>query len=137
MAGAYLFVFNHNPKGGTSMKKTICLLLSVILLVSILALPAAADTSLSGQVVIISTYNIRGNIDVYPYIAALYTHYLYQGADDVILIDLGNFLQGTRYANFDRGQSVYRLMNIIGYDVAGMDLAEFSYTDATTGYPYH
>ena len=119
------------------MKKVICAFLAVLLLVSLLPSSAVADAlPYEGKTVILATGNIRGEIDVYPQIMALKTDYEAKGAE-VVLVDTGNFLQGSAYANSDRGFSVYALMDACGYDVANLGLAEFSYTDATTGYPYH
>ncbi len=117
------------------MKKLLTLLLSLSLLLQ--AAPAlAADGPYEGKTVILYTANIGGDLDVYPQIARVKKDYESQGAD-VILADVGNYLRGTPAANASRGEVVYTLMDAAGYDVAGMGLAEFSYTDAATGYPYH
>ena len=55
----------------------------------------------------------------------------------MILVDAGNYLQGTAAANYDRGATVYDLMNTARYDVAAMGLAEFGYGEANTGYIYN
>lgn len=119
------------------MKKLFSLLLAAALVLSTLPLTAfAADTSYAGKTVILYTGNLRGDVDVYAQVKAARDAYEEAGAD-VILADAGNYLQGTAAANTDRGLSVYNLMDAAGYDVAAMGLAEFSYTDATTGYIYH
>ncbi len=124
------------------MKKIVLALLSCTLLFSCLALPALADgeagpaPGYEGKTVILYTGNIRGDLDVYPRIAAMKKQYEENGAA-VLLVDAGNYLQGSAAANSDRGLTVYSLMDAAGYDAAGMGLAEFGYTDATTGYPYH
>jgi 2',3'-cyclic-nucleotide 2'-phosphodiesterase (5'-nucleotidase family) len=119
------------------MKKMISLLLALVLLVSCLSVTAfAADSSYAGKTVILYTGNIRGDVSVYPRIKAARDAYLAAGAD-VVLVDTGNYLQGSAAANTDRGAGIYTLMDAAGYDVAAMGLAEFGYTDATTGYLYH
>lgn len=124
------------------MKKILSALLACTLLLSCLALPALADgeggpaPGYAGKTVILYTGNIRGDLDVYPRIAAMKKQYEENGAA-VLLADVGNYLQGTAAANSDRGLTVYALMDAAGYDVAGLGLAEFGYTDATTGYLYH
>ena len=119
------------------MKKLFSLLLTAVLVLSILPMTAlAAEPSYEGKTVILYTCNLRGNVDIYAQVKAARDAYEAAGAD-VILTDAGNYLQGTAAANTDRGLAVYNLMDAAGYDVAAMGLAEFSYTDATTGYLYH
>ena len=120
------------------MKRILSLLLAALLLVSLLP-SAAAENELpvfANQTILIATGNLRGNLDLYPLVKALKDSCIAEGAD-VVLVDVGNFLQGFAAANTDRGLGVYNLMDACGYDVANMGLAEFSYADATTGYPYH
>ncbi len=124
------------------MKKALSLFLSVLLLVSALALPAAAADpalpggSYEGKTVIIYTGNVRGDVSVYPRIKAARDAYEAAGAS-VYVVDTGNYLQGSAAANTDRGAGITDLMSAVGYEFTAMGLAEFGYTDATTGYPYH
>ncbi len=120
------------------MRKAVCILLSVLMLATLAGTSMAAsnEPSYVGKTVILYTGNLRGNLDVYPQIAQAKKDYEAKGAE-VILVDAGNFLQGSAAANADRGLTVYELMDAAGYDAAGMGLAEFGYADAVTGYPYH
>ena len=118
------------------MKKVLSVLLSALLLLSAAAVSVSAAEDYTGKTVILYTGNLRGDVDVYPRIAAAKADFAAKGAD-VFLVDAGNYLQGSAAANTDRGLSVYRLMDAAGYDVAAMGLAEFSYADAATGMPYH
>ena len=118
------------------MKKTLSLLLVLVMVLSLCSVTAFAAENYTGKTVILYTANVRGDVDVYAKVAAAKTAYENAGAD-VILADAGNFLQGTAAANSDRGLGVYNLMDAAGYDVAAMGLAEFGYADATTGYGYH
>lgn len=86
--------------------------------------------------VIVYTANIRGDVTMYSKIAALRDRYRSLGAA-VYLVDAGNYLQGSAYANGDMGLTIYNLMDAVGYDVAGMGLYEFVYGDAAVGYPSH
>ena len=95
-----------------------------------------APATVSGNTVILYTTNIRGDVDVYAKVAAAKAAYEAEGAT-VYLVDAGNYLQGKGAANFDRGLSIYNLMDAAGYDVAGMGVYEFVYGDATTGYIWH
>ena len=95
-----------------------------------------AEINYANSTVILYTGNVRGNIEVYPQIAAAKAAYEAKGAT-VILADAGNYLQGAAAANSDRGLTVYNLMDAAGYDVAAMGMYEFVYGEATTGYIYH
>ena len=118
------------------MKKFLSCVLLLALLAALLVPAASAASAYDGKAVILVTGNIRGDIDKYPAIAAAKADYESRGAR-VFLLDGGGYLQGSAFANFDRGQSIYRLMDLTGYDAAGMNLYDFSYGDATTGYPFH
>ena len=98
------------------------------------ATPAVVDYA--NSTVILYTGNVRGNAEVYSQIAAAKAAYEEKGAT-VYLVDAGNYLQGTAYANSDMGLTVYNLMDAAGYDVAGMGVYEFVHGEATTGYMYH
>ena len=98
--------------------------------------PTEAGVDYANTTVILYTGNVRGNVEVYSQIAAAKAAYEELGAT-VILVDAGNYLQGTAYANSDRGLTIYNLMDTAGYDVAAMGKYEFVYGEATTGYIYH
>lgn len=119
------------------MKKTLSWLLTLALLAPLAVLPArAAEGDYAGKTVILYTGNVRGDVDVYPKIAKARADYEARGAE-VLLVDTGNYLQGSAAANADRGLTVYNLMDAAGYDVAAMGLGEFGYGEAVTGFPYH
>ena len=98
--------------------------------------PTDAAVDYANSTVILYTGNVRGNVEVYARIAAARAAYEEKGAA-VYLVDAGNYLQGTAYANSDRGLTVCNLMDAAGYDVAAMGLYEFVYGGATTGNVYH
>ena len=100
------------------------------------AAPTEAVVDYANSTVILYTGNVRGDVAVYSQIAAAKAAYEAKGAT-VILVDAGNYLQGTAYANSDRGLTIYNLMDAAGYDVAAMGQYEFVYGEATTGYIYH
>lgn len=86
--------------------------------------------------VILYTANIRGDVSVYARIAAAKAAYEAQGAT-VYLVDAGNCLQGSAYANADMGLTVYQLMEAAGYDVAGLGIYDLVYGEAEVGYAAH
>lgn len=118
------------------MKRIASILLSVVLLLALMIPTAYAAGAYAGKTVILYTGDLRGDVDVYAQVKAAADAYEAGGAE-VILVDAGNYLQGSAAANTDRGLGIYQLMDAAGYDVAAMGLAEFGYGDATTGYPYH
>lgn len=118
------------------MKKLIALLLVLALLTGLNTGALAADQSYAGKTVIIYTGNVRGRLTIYPIIKANRDYYASKGAE-VLVVDTGNFLQGTSPSDTTMGAAVYDLMNAVGYRVAAMGRAEFVYTGATTGYRYH
>ncbi|MBE6951476.1 MAG: hypothetical protein E7451_09105 [Ruminococcaceae bacterium] len=48
-------------------------------------------------------------------------------AADVLLVDAGDAIQGTAYGSMDKGETIIRLMNAAGYDVATLGNHEFDY----------
>ena len=132
------------------MKKLFALLLALIIVLGLMAGCAeeqtptepknteasVTETDYAASTVILYTANVRGKVAVYPQIAAAKAAYEAKGAT-TILVDAGNYLQGTAEANTDRGLTIYNLMDAAGYDVAAMGEYEFVYGDATTGYIYH
>lgn len=118
------------------MKKVLSMLLALTLLLAVFVPAASAAGDYAGKTVLLYTGNLRGDIDVYARIAALKAEYEAKDAN-VVLVDAGNCLQGSAYANATRGKAVTDLMTMVGYDVAAMGKYDFVYGDATTGYIYH
>lgn len=118
------------------MKKFLSMLLALTLLLAMFVPAASAAGDYAGKTVLIYTGNLRGDVDIYAKIAAAKAEYEAQDAN-VVLVDAGNFLQGSAYANVSRGLAITTLMSCVGYDVAAMGKYEFVYGGATVGYPYH
>ncbi len=97
---------------------------------------AADSTEYSGKTVILYSGNLRGDVDAYAKLATAKKDYESKGAT-VYLVDAGNHLQGSTYANTDRGLGIYNLMDAAGYEVAAMGTYDFVYADATTGISWH
>ena len=117
--------------------KILCLVLTLCLCMALLpAAVLAADDNMTGKTVVIYTGNIRGDIDIYPQIAALKASYESKGAD-VILADVGNYLQGTVYATYDSGKSIIELIAASGYDVVALGSHEFDFGTGTVGVEQH
>ncbi len=118
------------------MKKILSMLLALTLLLAMFVPAASAAGDYAGKTVLLYTGNLRGDIDIYAKLAAVKAEYEAQDAN-VILVDAGNYLQGSAYANATRGKAITDLMSLVGYDVAAMGKYDFVYGDATTGYTYH
>ena len=80
------------------MKNTIRKTIAVLMVV-LAALPLlAADLPFAGKTVILHTNDVHGAISGYANAAALRSEYEAEGAD-VILVDAGDFSQGTAYVS--------------------------------------
>ena len=119
------------------LKRILSLLLTAAMLLGLLSVAAFAESlPYAGKTVILYTGNLRGDLEAYARVAGAKAAYEAQGAS-VVLVDVGNYLQGTAAANASRGAAVYALMEAVGYDAAALGLAEFGYGNAQTGMIYH
>ena len=96
----------------------------------------APEIDYANSTVVLYTVNVRGDLHIYSQIATARAHYEALGAD-VLLVDAGNYLQGSAYTGTDMGFTVYYLMEAVGYDVAGMGIYDFAHGEATVGYAPH
>lgn len=108
------------------MKKLVALLLAVVLVLGLMTGALAADGELAGKTVILHTNDVHGAIGLYAKVAALKKDYAEKGAD-VILVDAGDYIQGTPYVSDSQGKTAIELMNAAGYDVATFGNHEFDY----------
>lgn len=117
-----------------TQSKVLALLLAVVLAVG-LVLPAAAaagpvseapEVQLEGKIVILHTNDVHGAIESYAKVAALKAEYEEAGAH-VLLMDAGDFIQGTTNVSDSEGATAVELMNLVGYDVAAPGNHEFDY----------
>ena len=109
-------------------KKLSALFLALVMAFS-LAVPAGAanwDEDLTGHIVILHTNDVHGAIDNYASVAALKDAYEAAGAH-VLLMDAGDFSQGSTSVNVSEGATAVELMNMAGYDVATTGNHEFDF----------
>ena len=109
-------------------KKLSALFLALVMAFS-LAFPAGAanwDDDLTGHIVILHTNDVHGAIDNYASVAALKDAYEAAGAQ-VLLMDAGDFSQGSTSVNVSEGATAVELMNMAGYDVATTGNHEFDF----------
>ena len=89
--------------------------------------PAAAEAGeMTGKTVILHTNDVHGAIEGYAYITALKADYEAKGAE-VILVDAGDYSQGTTYVSTTKGADAVTMMNAAGYDVVTLGNHEFDY----------
>ena len=81
---------------------------------------------LAGKTVILHSNDVHGAIKGYANIAALKAEYEAQGAT-VILVDAGDYSQGTTYVSSTKGLDAVKMMNVAGYDFATLGNHEFDY----------
>lgn len=122
---AYVFI----AKEEDLMKKQIlCLFLTLTLIMTLMPLCASAeDESYEGKLIILHTNDVHGEITGYAALAAYKKSLEAQGAD-VLLVDAGDFSQGSPEVYITKGTAAIELMNAVGYDAAAIGNHEFDHT---------
>lgn len=84
------------------------------------------EATMAGKTVILHTNDVHGAIAGYAYITALKADFEAKGAE-VILVDAGDYSQGTSYVSVTKGLDAIEMMNAAGYDVVTLGNHEFDY----------
>ena len=79
------------------------------------------------KTVVLQSNDVHGRINGYQYMAGLRDELRKRGAD-VILVDCGDYIQGSKYVSGTKGESAIRMMNKVGYDLATLGNHEFDYS---------
>ena len=114
------------------MRKFLSVLLAMAMVLSLTVTSFAADTAadakaeMVGKSVILHTNDVHVAVEGYAYIAQLKADYEAKGAE-VILVDAGDFSQGTTYVSSTKGADAVTMMNAAGYDVVTLGNHEFDY----------
>ena len=114
------------------MRKFLSVLLAMAMVLSLTVTSFAADTAadakaeMAGKTVILHTNDVHGAVEGYAYIAQLKADYEAKGAE-VILVDAGDYSQGTTYVSVSQGADAVTMMNTVGYDVVTLGNHEFDY----------
>lgn len=117
------------------MRKFFATLLALVMTLALMV-PASwgdnADSfqlpaSLKGKTVILHTNDVHGAIDKYAKVAALRDDCYNRGATQVILLDAGDFSQGSPYVSLSKGATALDLMELVGYDAITLGNHEFDY----------
>ena len=85
------------------------------------------DTNYSGKTIILHSNDVHGALAGYAYIVTLKNWFEANGAADVVLVDAGDFSQGTTYVSSSKGATAVAMMNAAGYDVVTLGNHEFDY----------
>ncbi len=120
------------------MKKLFALMLALVMLFSVSALAEKArvdgqiimvktdDYDYTNKTVILHSNDVHGAIDGYACMAQLKKDLTARGAD-VIVVDAGDFTQGTPYVSLSKGHVAIELMNAAGYDLVTLGNHEFDF----------
>ncbi len=110
------------------MKKILCLLLSLCLLLGCAAFAEEAAPALQKNLVILFTSDAHCGIDQGWGYAGLYA--VKEGLakdNNVLLVDDGDAIQGEPIGTMTKGEAIINIMNVMGYDVAIPGNHEFDY----------
>ena len=110
------------------MKKLLTVLLTVAMLFGTFGTTVQAEP-VSDDIVVLYTNDVHTYIDgtlSYDVIAAIKAELETQYAH-VLLVDAGDHIQGTAYGSMDKGETIVKLMNAAGYDLATLGNHEFDY----------
>lgn len=117
------------------MKRFLVIMMAMVMLVGTGSAPKvnAAGSSYEGDLVIIHTNDTHGHFGVVEgeqlgmaAVVSLKNYYESKGAD-VLLLDAGDFSQGTTLVSYYEGGSAVLFMNAAGYDAASLGNHEFDY----------
>ena len=115
-------------------------LLSVLVLFFCITGTAAADltaeeyaqqafivpTRFAGKTVILHSNDVHGAIEGYAFMTELRSEIEAKGGE-VIMVDSGDFSQGSIYVSTSKGYAAVEMMNTAGYDVVSLGNHEFDY----------
>lgn len=105
-----------------------------VLLVALMVLTGAFAQSIVevqhgemyGKTVILHSNDVHGAVSGYSYMAALRDSFEAQEAE-VVLVDAGDFSQGTTYVSVAKGADAIDMMNLVGYTYSTIGNHEFDY----------
>ena len=103
-------------------KKLLSLLLALAMVFTLAACgekkpDPGKDATATEPVVILHTNDVHGAIDKYAKVAALRDECYDKGAHQVILLDAGDYSQGSPYVSLSKGATALDMMALVGYDV--------------------
>ena len=96
-----------------SLTLALVMALSLAIPVGAIQIDAENPNDKTGWTVILHTNDVHGAIDGYATVAALKNLYETQGAD-VLLMDAGDYMQGSPYVSISQGSAAVELMALAG-----------------------
>ena len=119
------------------MKKIFAITLALIMILS-LGATSFADydyaanaklfpTDYTGKTVILHSNDVHGRLSGYACMTAMKSAMEAAGAEKVLMVDAGDFSQGTTYVSSSKGDSAVAMMNAAGYDIATLGNHEFDF----------
>ena len=107
------------------------LTVAVVLLVSVCCVFSQSIVEKStgkyvGKTIILHSNDVHGAIEGYAQMAQLRSDFMNEGAN-VIVVDNGDFSQGTLYVNSTEGRNAVKMMNLAGYDIVCIGNHEFDF----------
>ena len=90
----------------------------------------------NNNLVVLVTSNIKGDVLKLKNIKGLKSDLESKGAE-VILLDSGNFLAGSKYTSFDSGKTFISLMKEVGYNAVNLGAFEFAFGNGKVGNDNH
>lgn len=84
------------------------------------------EADYTGKTIVLTTNDVHGAIENYKYVVGLKTELENRGAE-VVLVDCGDFSQGSTYVIDSKGGSAVELMNMAGYRFAALGNHEFDF----------
>ena len=107
---------------------------AAIMMIMIIAITGVFAQSISevyhgayeGKVVILHSNDVHGALEGYAKMATLYKYYEKEGAKTIV-VDDGDFAQGSPYVSLSKGHNAITMMNAVPYHVVGLGNHEFDY----------
>ncbi|MCF0260534.1 MAG: 5'-nucleotidase C-terminal domain-containing protein [Erysipelotrichaceae bacterium] len=88
--------------------------------------PGSGSGRYAGKTVILHSNDVHGAVEGYAKIAGFKNRIQAEGGTPV-LVDAGDFSNGTAYVSVSQGENAVQLMNASGYDIAGVGNHEFDF----------
>ena len=112
-------------------KRIVALLLTLVMVLSLVPVVFAGEVrdveqDLVGKTVILHTNDTHGALMGFAQVAKVRADYEARGAN-VILVDAGDFSQGTTYVSTSKGETAITVMDAAGYDYVTLGNHEFDF----------
>lgn len=110
-------------------KKTFAVMLVLLVVMTCVFAQSIVEVKhgeMYGKTVVLHTNDVHGALEGYAKVAALRDQYLALDAD-VILVENGDYSQGSPYVSRSKGATAITMMNAVGYDIVGLGNHEFDY----------